>query len=93
MKQKPIIMKTYRELVLNTNKTLKEESAKLGYCIKVLKGFDQLPKEFKPILAKIDKDTETYNKCIDNVRVSKSGKFTAFYLLQYLYKEYKSEAV
>ena len=86
-------MKTYRELVLDTNKVLKEESAKLGYCIKVLKGFDQLPKEFKPILSKVDKDAQTYKKCIDNVRVSKTGKFTAFYLLQYLYKEYKSAAV
>ena len=87
-------MKSYRTLVLDTNAKLKEESAKLGYCIKVLKGFDQLPQEFVNLLKAIDKDKATYELCVKNVRVSKSGKFTAFYLLQYLYKTYKtSEAV
>lgn len=85
-------MKTYRELVLNTNKTLKEESTKLGYCIKVLKNFDQLPEELRPILERIETKKE-YQKAVKNVRTSKAGKYTPFFLLQYLYKVHKREAV
>jgi len=80
-------MKTYKELVLNTNKELKEEATKLGYCIKVLKGFSGLPNELKPVLKDVEKN---YAEHVNQVRQTKSGKYTAFYLLQYLYKQYKT---
>ena len=75
----------YTIKVLNTNKTLKEESVKLGYCIKQLEGI-KIPDEFSKYLKTMKKDSSIYKHCESNIRRSKIGKFTAFYLLQYLYK-------
>jgi hypothetical protein len=75
----------YTIKVLNTNKALKEEAFKLGYCIKQLDNII-LPKEFKSYLNTMKKDSSIYKLAENNVRRSKVGKFTAFYLLQYLYK-------
>lgn len=75
----------YALKVLDTNKALKEESAKLGYCIKQLEGI-KLPTQFAAYLGKIRKDSNLYKQVESECRKSKSGRFTAFYLLQYLYK-------
>lgn len=76
----------YTKLVLMTNKALKEESAKLGYCIGQLERLDTLPSKFATYLKQVRKDGNLYKQVENNCRKSKTGRFTAFYLLQYLYK-------
>jgi hypothetical protein len=79
---------TYKISVLDSNKILKEESAKLGYCVKVLINNINILK-LSPLMSKnlqaINKDSEAYKLAVQNCRKSKTGNFSPFYLLQYLY--------
>lgn len=78
----------YKLHVLDSNKILKEESAKLGFCIKVLMNNSNILK-LSPLMLKnlqaINKDSEAYKLALNNCRKSKKGNYSAFYLLQYLY--------
>ena len=86
--QQPKKESTYKISVLDSNKILKEESAKLGYCIKVLMNNINILK-LSPLMAKnlqaINKDSEAYKLAVNNCRKSKNGNYSPFYLLQYLY--------
>jgi hypothetical protein len=78
----------YNNTVLASNKILKEESKKLGYCIKVLTNNINILK-LSPLMVKnlqaINKDSEVYKLAVNNCRKSKNGNYSPFYLLQYLY--------
>lgn len=80
--------KSYKNLVLETNKSLKINRLKLGYCIDDLLKLDTLPINFKTYLNRAKKDSVTYKIIETNVKQTKKG-FNAFYLLQYLYKNCK----
>lgn len=79
---------TYKIHVLATAKILKEESAKLGYCVKVLINNINIL-TISPLMLKnlqaINKDSEAYKLAVNNCRKSKNGNYSPFYLLQYLY--------
>lgn len=78
----------YKTEVLESNKLLKQESVKLGYCVKVLINNTNILK-LSPIMVKnlnaINKDSEAYKLAVNNCRKSKKGNYSPFYLLQYLY--------
>lgn len=80
--------KSYKNLVLETNKSLKIERLKLGYCIDDLLKLTTLDGNFKTYLNRAKKDSAIYKKLEVNVKKTKKG-FNAFYLLQYLYKNCK----
>lgn len=79
---------SYKIEVLESNKLLKQESVKLGYCVKVLINNTNILK-LSPLMIKnlnaINKDSEVYKLAVLNCRKSKSGNYSPFYLLQYLY--------
>lgn len=79
---------SYKVEVLESNKLLKQESVKLGYCVKVLINNTNILK-LSPIMVKnlnlINKDSEVYKLAVLNCRKSKNGNYSPFYLLQYLY--------
>lgn len=78
----------YTLQVIESNKLLKQESVKLGYCVKVLINNTNILK-LSPLMVKnlqaINKDSEAYKLAVNNCRKSKSGNYSPFYLLQYLY--------
>jgi hypothetical protein len=78
----------YKVKVLESNKLLKQESVKLGYCVKVLINNTNILK-LSPLMVKnlnaINKDSEVYKLAVLNCRKSKNGNYSPFYLLQYLY--------
>lgn len=79
---------SYKTEVLESNKLLKQESVKLGYCVKVLINNTNILK-LSPLMVKnlnaINKDSEVYKLAVLNCRKSKNGNYSPFYLLQYLY--------
>ena len=79
---------SYKIEVLESNKLLKQESVKLGYCVKVLINNTNILK-LSPIMVKnlqaINTDSEAYKLAVLNCRKSKNGNYSPFYLLQYLY--------
>lgn len=79
---------SYKNEVLESNKILKQESIKLGYCVKVLINNVNILK-LSPLMIKnlhaINKDSEAYKLAVQNCRKSKTGNYSPFYLLQYLY--------
>jgi hypothetical protein len=79
---------SYKVEVLESNKLLKQESVKLGYCVKVLINNTNILK-LSPLMVKnlqaINKDSEAYKLAVNNCRKSKKGNYSPFYLLQYLY--------
>jgi hypothetical protein len=79
---------SYKVEVLESNKLLKQESVKLGYCVKVLINNTNILK-LSPLMVKnlqaINKDSEAYKLAVNNCRKSKNGNYSPFYLLQYLY--------
>lgn len=79
---------SYKVRVLDTNKALKVERLKLGYCIDDLLKVASLDSKFKQVLSKAKKDSATYKGIEANVKRTKNG-FNAFYLLQYLHKTCK----
>jgi hypothetical protein len=78
---------TYKNLVLEANAALKVEAKTFGYTVKTLLNFSGTPKEFLTMLKAINKDSEKFKTAAENVRRTKSGNYSAFYLLQYLYKQ------
>ena len=78
----------YKTEVLESNKLLKQESVKLGYCVKVLINNTNILK-LSPLMVNnlkaINKDSEAYKLAVNNCRKSKKGNYSPFYLLQYLY--------
>lgn len=79
----------YKVNVLGTNLNLKKELKSLGGCRAVLlnsrKEIKLYPK-FAVILQKSKKDENLYKFLVKNVRTSKSGNYSPFYLLQFLHK-------
>jgi hypothetical protein len=78
----------YKTEVLESNKLLKQESVKLGYCVKVLINninILKLSANMVDNLQAINKDSEAYKLAVNNCRKSKNGNYSPFYLLQYLY--------
>lgn len=79
----------YKSDVLSVNKALKEESLKLGYCIKKLISLSDAIKLHPTMLANlqaINTDSEEYKKAVEKIKKTKSGNYSPFVLLQYLYK-------
>ena len=79
----------YKSNVLDVNKKLKEEARTFGYSVKQLIAFAPiigLDKTMLKNLQLINKDQDVYKQASLDVRKTKSGNYSAFYLLQYLYK-------
>ena len=80
--------------IIEANKILKSEQKNLGGCIKVLKTFWQfLPGDVKPLLSilmEIDKNSEMYKIASNDVRKSKNGNYSPYYLLCFLRKVYNT---
>ena len=87
-------MKTYRENVLDVNKKLKEEEGSLGgiraQLLSVAKEIN-LSKYAVGVLRTSKKDKEMYEFLNENVRKTKSGKTTKFYVIQLLHKMEKNK--
>ena len=79
----------YKLNVLGTNLNLKKELKSLGGCRALLinnsKEID-LNTKFAQILRQSKKDENLYKFLVKNVRTSKSGNYSPFYLLQFLHK-------
>jgi hypothetical protein len=79
----------YYKQVIEPNRFLKEETSKIGYCIKqLLNNSDaiKLQPDFIKLLKQANKDEAIYKQFANEVRKSKTGKYSPFALLQYLYK-------
>lgn len=82
----------YRMNVLNTNKALKKECKSLGGAVKILWLFRdeiQLSAQYIQILNEIRENDEVYATFKGNVRVSKSGNYSPFFVLQAIHKAIK----
>ena len=79
----------YKENVLSTNLNLKKELKSLGGCRALLLNNVKeigLNSKFAQILRQSKKDEDLYKFLVTNVRTSKSGNYSPFYLLQFLHK-------
>ena len=79
----------YKENVLSTNLNLKKELKSLGGCRALLLNNVKeigLNSKFAQILRQSKKDEDLYKFLVTNVRTSKSGNHSPFYLLQFLHK-------
>ena len=74
--------------VLDSNKALKENCKTLGYALKLISECTNVHPKLKESAKELQKKgNETkYKECAENCRKTKDGKFTPFYVLQYLYK-------
>ncbi len=83
----------YKMNVLNTNKALKRECKSLGGAVKVLWLFREeieLSTQYIQILSEIRENNEVYATFKDNVRVSKAGNYSPFFVLQAVHKALKN---
>jgi len=95
-KQKPAkvapvakVVSAYKVNVLDVNAALKVERATLGHCLTLLVQTAKtinLPVSFLSAIKAVQKDSAKYKALSANVRTTKTGKFTPFYVLQYLHK-------
>jgi hypothetical protein len=79
----------YQLNVLSTNVELKKELKSLGGCRALLLNNSKeikLSPKFAQILRQSKKDENLYKFLVNNVRTSKSGNYSPFYLLQFLHK-------
>ncbi len=84
----------YKLNVLNTNKALKQERKSLGGAVRILWLFREeikLSKEYVQILSVIRENNEVYASFKENVRVSKAGNYSPFFVLQAIHKALKNE--
>jgi hypothetical protein len=80
----------YKKDVLQVNKALKQECLKFGYSVKVLKQFAPITnKKHIELINLINTDSNIYKQVEKNVRKTKNGNYSAFYLLQYIYSQCK----
>ena len=80
----------YKKDVLQVNKALKQECLKFGYSVKVLKQFAPITNtKHIELISLIDTDNNIYKQVEKNVRKTKNGNYSAFYLLQYIYSKCK----
>jgi len=79
----------YTLQVIESNNILKKEAKTIGFCIKVILNNIKLLPNITDTMVKnlqaINKDSEAYKLAVLNCRKSKSGNYSPFYLLQYLY--------
>lgn len=83
-----VTLTPYQVNVLNVNKALKSECKSLGGARSVLMTFSEVIKlapKFVKIL-KASKSKENYEILSGNVRTSKAGNYSPFYVLQSLHK-------
>jgi len=85
-------MSNYRKQVLDVNKSLKVELKSFNGAAKLLIAMDAPTAKQKRLLRAILKDKVLYNIAKDNVRKSKSGNISPFFILQFLYKVEKAAA-
>jgi len=79
----------YKVNVLGTNLNLKKELKSLGGCRSLLLNNAKeigLNDKFALILRQSKKDESIYKFLAENVRTSKNGNYSPFYLLQFLHK-------
>lgn len=79
----------YKEVVLNSNKLLKQELSSIGACRAILIENSEaikLDAKFKNLLIESKKNQDTYEQIKQVVKPSKSGKFSPFGVLQGLYR-------
>lgn len=77
----------YKTDVLASHKAMKEEAKTFGYSIKLLLQFkDKMPASHVKMLKAFNNNDELYSWAKDNVRMTSSGNYTAFYLRQLLHK-------
>jgi hypothetical protein len=84
----------YKMNVLNTNKALKRECKSLGGAVKVLWLFRdeiELSTQYIQILSQIRENDDVYATFKENVRVSKAGNYSPFFVLQAIHKALKNE--
>jgi hypothetical protein len=85
----------YKVNVLNVNadykSKLKQECAKVGHAIKLLNDMKTvMPKEVSDFIKTIKQNKNgEYEKCANEVRYSKSGNTSPFFLLQYVHRQIK----
>jgi hypothetical protein len=74
--------------VLDSNKALKENCKTLGYALKLISECTNVHAKLKEGAKELQKkgNEAKYKECAENCRKTKDGKFTPFYVLQYLYK-------
>lgn len=74
--------------VLDSNKALKENCKTLGYALKLISECANVHDKLKESAKLLQKkgNEAMYKECAENCRKTKDGKFTPFYVLQYLYK-------
>jgi hypothetical protein len=79
----------YKSHVIGTNHQYKKEMATLGHCVRSLMQAQdvKIHPKMMAILREIKANkNDWYKIALDGVRKTKSGKYTPFCLLQYLYK-------
>lgn len=76
----------YKANVLNVNKELKIEAKSFNGACKILLALDAPNKSQKKLIRAILKDKVLYNIAIQNVRKSKAGNYSPFFVLQFLHK-------
>ena len=79
----------YKVNVLDTNVNLKKELKSLGGCRALLLNNTKeigLSPKFAQILRQSKKDENLYKFLVNNVRTSRSGNYSPFYLLQFMHK-------
>lgn len=84
----------YKMNVLNTNKALKRECKSLGGAVKVLWLFREeieLSTQYIQILSQIRENDDVYATFKENVRVSKAGNYSPFFVLQAIHKALKNK--
>ncbi|MFN9901965.1 MAG: hypothetical protein ACK55Z_24930, partial [bacterium] len=80
---------SYKENVLLSNSEYKKELATLGHCVRsLLQAADvKIHPKMLAVLKDIKNDKNgAYKIALNEVRKTKSGKYTVFALFQYLYK-------
>ncbi len=92
--QKNAKLSAYKMNVLNTNKALKRECKSLGGAVKILWLFRdeiELSTQYIQILSEIRVNDDVYAVFKENVRVSKAGNYSPFFVLQAIHKAIKNE--
>ena len=92
--QKNAKLSAYKMNVLNTNKALKRECKSLGGAVKILWLFRdeiELSTQYIQILSEIRVNDDVYAAFKENVRVSKAGNYSPFFVLQAIHKAIKNE--
>ena len=79
----------YDEMVLQSNKVLKEDCNTLGYALKVLTTTEGIHKDIVSTCKLAKKDMDVYKEIVNNCRKTKKGYFRPFYVMQHIYKGFK----